>query len=127
MRGSSMGSLNARTKARLKRKKRIRKKIQGTPERPRLCVFRSARHIYAQVIDDIAGATITSASTVEQAFEKDPEKKGKVDPARIVGKLVGERAVEKGVKKVVFDRNGFLYHGRVKALSEGARKAGLDF
>ncbi len=122
-----MGSLNARTKARLKRKKRIRKKIQGTSERPRLCVFRSARHIYAQIIDDIAGATITSASTVEKSFEKDPEKKGKVDPARIVGKIVGERAVEKGVEKVVFDRNGFLYHGRVKALSEGARKAGLNF
>ncbi len=83
--------------------------------------------MYAQIIDDIAGATIASASTVEKSFETDPEKKGKVDPARMVGKIVGERSVEKGVKKVVFDRNGFLYHGRVKALSEGARKAGLDF
>lgn len=122
-----MGSLNARTKARLKRKKRIRKKIRGTAEKPRLSVFRSARHIYAQLIDDVAGATIASASTVEKNYEKDPDAKGKVDIARQVGKNVAERAVEKGVTRVVFDRNGFLYHGRVKALSEGARKAGLDF
>ncbi|MCP4690875.1 MAG: 50S ribosomal protein L18 [Desulfobacterales bacterium] len=122
-----MGTLNAKTKARLKRKKRIRKKIQGGPAKPRLCVFRSARHIYAQVIDDIAGATIASASSVEKTYEADPEKKGKIEQAVRIGRIVGERAVEKGVKKVVFDRNGFLYHGRVKALSEGARKAGLDF
>jgi large subunit ribosomal protein L18 len=119
-----------RKEARLKRKQRIRKKVFGSSERPRLSVFRSARHIYAQIIDDRKGVTVASASSLEAAVkdrETNPEEKGKIPTASLVGKLVAERSMEKGIKKVVFDRNGFLYHGRVKAVSDGARKAGLDF
>jgi large subunit ribosomal protein L18 len=119
--------LNLKTQARLKRKKRIRKKMVGTENRPRLCVFRSAKHIYAQVIDDSRGHTITAASSVEKTVREIPESKNKVTMANMVGKIIGRRALEKGVEKVVFDRNGFLYHGRVKAVSEGAREAGLEF
>ena len=122
-----MGSMNIRQQARLKRKKRIRKKIHGTPQRPRLSVFRSARHIYAQIIDDTAGRTLAAASTVDQQAKDAPKFKNKVAAANFVGKLIGERALNQGVKEVVFDRNGFLYHGRVKSLSEGAREAGLIF
>ena len=122
-----MGSMNIRQQARLKRKKRIRKKIYGTTERPRLSVFRSSRHIYAQIIDDIAGRTLVAASTVDQQTKDAPKFKNKVAAANFVGKIVGERALNQGIKKVVFDRNGFLYHGRVKSLSEGARKTGLVF
>ncbi len=122
-----MGSMNIRQRARLKRKKRIRKKIHGTPQRPRLSVFRSARHIYAQIIDDTAGRTLAAASTVDQQAKDAPKFKDKVAAANFVGKLVCERALNQGIKEVVFDRNGFLYHGRVKSLSEGARKAGLVF
>ena len=119
--------MNPRALSRLKRKKRIRKKITGTPEMPRLSVFRSTKHIYAQVIDDTAGQTITAASTLDADVKSNTEAKGKVGVAQLVGKLVAERALEKGIKKVVFDRNGFLYHGRIKAISDGARKAGLGF
>ena len=122
-----MGSMNIRQQARLKRKKRIRKKIHGTPQRPRLSVFRSARHIYAQIIDDTAGRTLAAASTADQPAKDTPKFKDKVAAANFVGKLVGERALNQGIKEVVFDRNGFLYHGRVESLSEGARKAGLIF
>ena len=122
-----MGSLNLRTQARLKRKKRIRKTIIGTQLRPRLCVFRSARHIYAQVIDDTQGQTLASASSLEKALQASPEIKNKKSAANLVGKLVAERALDKGVKQIVFDRNGFLYHGRVKAVSDGARETGLEF
>jgi large subunit ribosomal protein L18 len=122
-----MGVVNPRQKARLKRKKRIRKKISGTSERPRLCVFRSARHIYAQVVDDISGKTLVTASSVESAFKKEGKFESKVAAAAFVGKLVGKRTLEKGIGEVVFDRNGFLYHGRVRAVSEGAREAGLKF
>ncbi len=122
-----MGVVNPRQKARLKRKKRIRKKISGTTRRPRLCVFRSARHIYAQVIDDVSGQTLACASSVESAFKKEGKFESKVAAAVFVGKLVGQRTLEKGIGEVVFDRNGFLYHGRVKAVSEGAREAGLKF
>ena len=122
-----MGSMNIRQQARLKRKKRIRKKIYGTTERPRLSVFRSSRHIYAQIIDDTAGRTLVAASTVDQQTKEAPRFKNKVAAANFVGKIVGERALTQGIKKVVFDRNGFLYHGRVKSLSEGARKTGLVF
>ncbi len=101
--------------------------MNGTVERPRLSVFRSAKHIYCQIVDDTAGATIVSASSVEKAVKDQPKFENKVSTAVFVGKLIAERAMEKGVKKVVFDRNGFLYHGRVKAISDGARKAGLDF
>ena len=122
-----MGSMNIRQQARLKRKKRIRKKIHGTPERPRLSVFRSARHIYAQIIDDTVGRTLVTASTADQQAKAAPKFKNKVEAANFVGKLVGERALGQGIKEVVFDRNGFLYHGRVESLSKGARKAGLIF
>ena len=122
-----MGSTNIRYQARLKRKKRIRKKIYGTPQRPRLSVFRSAKHIYAQIVDDTAGNTLAAASTMDKSAQSGSKFENKVEAAKFVGKLVGERAVEKGIKEVVFDRNGFLYHGRIKSLSEGAREAGLVF
>jgi len=99
----------------------------GTPERPRLSVFRSARHVYAQIIDDRAGSTVAAASSLDSAFKEQSKFENKVAAANYVGKLVAQRALEKGIKQVVFDRNGFLYHGRIKALSDGAREAGLDF
>ena len=122
-----MGSLNLRTQARLKRKKRIRKTIVGTQQRPRLCVFRSAKHIYAQVIDDTRGQTLASASSLEKSVQASPDIKNKKIAANMVGKLVAGRALDKGIKQIVFDRNGFLYHGRVKAVSDGARETGLEF
>ena len=122
-----MGSMNIRQQARLKRKKRIRKKLYGTPQRPRLSVFRSARHIYAQVVDDTAGHTLAAASTMDKSALSGSKFENKVEAAKFIGKLVGERAIEKGIKEVVFDRNGFLYHGRIRSLSEGAREAGLVF
>ena len=122
-----MARVNPRQLGRLKRKKRIRKKITGTPQRPRLSVFRSAKHIYAQVIDDSKGQTLASASTLEQALTSSEEFENKIAKAVYVGKKVAERAQEKGIKTVIFDRNGFLYHGRVKAVSDGAREAGLKF
>ncbi|GGH15103.1 50S ribosomal protein L18 [Silvibacterium dinghuense] len=102
---------------------RIRRKIEGTAERPRLNVYRSLNHIYVQVIDDLAGATLVSASTVADKVKTG----GNVAAAKEVGKLVAERAQEKGIKKVVFDRGGYLYHGRIKALADAAREAGLEF
>jgi large subunit ribosomal protein L18 len=125
--GIIMSSTNPRKTARLKRKARIRKSISGTSSRPRLTVFRSARHIYAQIINDVGGATLVSASSVEQVFKDHAKFESKVAAANFIGKLIGERALEKGIKQVVFDRNGFLYHGRVKAVSDGAREAGLEF
>lgn len=122
-----MGTMNLRTQARLKRKKRIRKKLVGTGKQPRLCVFRSAKHIYAQVIDDSLGQTLVAASSLEKKVREDTESKNKLNAANTVGKIIGQRALEKGVKKIVFDRNGFLYHGRIKAVSDGAREAGLKF
>ncbi|MGD2269632.1 MAG: 50S ribosomal protein L18 [Desulfobacterales bacterium] len=122
-----MAALNLRTQSRIKRKKRIRKKVFGTPERPRLCVFRSSRHIYTQVIDDASRHTLAAASTVEKAAKKSAEAGGKTDSAHQIGKLIAQRAIDQGIKKVVFDRNGFLYHGRVRAVSDGAREGGLEF
>jgi large subunit ribosomal protein L18 len=122
-----MGSPHIRKALRDKRKKRIRKKLAGTPERPRLCVFRSTKHIYAQIIDDTRGMTLASASTMEPEIRNGQEFESKVAAANFIGKRIGERASEKGIKTVVFDRGGFMYHGRVKALSDGAREAGLDF
>ncbi len=104
--------------------KRIRHRMKGTTERPRLTVFRSVAHIYAQVIDDTKGATIVAAASTDKAHKITG---GNVAGAKAVGKLVAERAKEKGVKKVVFDRGGYLYHGRVKALADAAREAGLEF
>jgi large subunit ribosomal protein L18 len=122
-----MGSSEFKKEARLKRKKRIRKKLSGTELRPRLSIFRSSRHIYAQVIDDTSGHTLVAASSLEKAVKDHPGFDDKVTMANFVGKLVAERAIEKGVRQVIFDRNGFLYHGRVKAVSNGAREAGLEF
>jgi large subunit ribosomal protein L18 len=123
--GIIMSSTNPRTAARIRRQARIRKKIKGTTEMPRLSVFRSAKHVYAQVIDDSTGATLATASSVEKDFQDQGEIDNKKSAAVLVGKLVAQRALDKGINKVVFDRNGFLYHGRVKAISEGAREAGL--
>ena len=109
---------------RLKRHKRVRAKISGTPEMPRLNVFRSEVNIYAQVIDDVNGVTLASASSLDKAIEGYG---GNIAAATAVGKLVAERAKAKGIETVVFDRGGYLYHGRVKALAEGAREGGLKF
>ena len=106
------------------RHERVRKKISGTPERPRLCVYRSLNHIYAQVIDDVAGNTLVSASSLDKEIEGNG---GNKTAARAVGKLVAERCKAKGIDTVVFDRGGYLYHGRVAELAEGAREGGLEF
>ena len=122
-----MGAFN-RSEARLRRKKRVRKKVRGTSERPRLSVFRSSRHIYAQITDDASGRTLAAASSLSKDIrEKIGTDGGNRKGAALVGASIAERALEKGVKSVVFDRNGFLYHGRVKALSEAAREGGLIF
>ncbi len=120
-----MSLTNPRAVARMKRKARIRKKIRGTSEQPRLSVFRSSRHVYAQIIDDTSGTTLVTASSVEKSFVEQDKFESKRAAATYVGKMLAQRALDKGIKKVVFDRNGFLYHGRVKALSDGAREAGL--
>jgi large subunit ribosomal protein L18 len=115
----------SRNEHRLRIHRRIRRKIRGTPERPRLSVFRSLKHIYAQVIDDASGRTLVSASSMEKAA---PVKGGgNVAGAAAIGRLIGERALAKGIQKVVFDRGGYAYHGRVKALADAAREAGLEF
>lgn len=113
--------------ARRRRHLRVRKRVVGSPERPRLNVFRSSKHIYAQVIDDAAGHTLASASTVDVELRDQVKGKTKSEQAKLVGKLVAERALESGVRLVVFDRGGYVYHGRVKALADAAREAGLDF
>jgi len=122
-----MGATEPKRQARIKRRRRIRKRVKGTSERPRLCVFRSAKHIYAQIIDDNSGLTLVSASSTEAEVRQHDDFESKVALATFIGKQVGQRAQEKGIKKIVFDRNGFLYHGRVKAVSEGARESGLEF
>jgi large subunit ribosomal protein L18 len=122
-----MSSTNSKMLARIKRKARIRKKIAGGPEQPRLTVFRSTKHIYAQIVDDTAGKTLVTASSLEKVFKEQPKFDSKIAAATFIGKLIAQRAIDKGIQKVVYDRNGFLYHGRVKALSEGAREAGLKF
>lgn len=114
----------SRQLGRERRHRRVRKKVRGTPERPRLSVFRSNRHVYAQVIDDVNGRTVAAASTVETDVRSPT---GTVDAAKNVGKLVGERARAQGVAAVVFDRGGFRYHGRVAGVADGAREAGLEF
>ncbi len=111
-------------KARLKRHARVRSKVSGTPECPRLDVFRSAKHIYVQVIDDVNGVTLASASTVEKDFGAYG---GNKEAAKKVGEIIAKRALEKGIENVVFDRGGYIYHGRVKELAEGAREGGLKF
>jgi large subunit ribosomal protein L18 len=122
-----MGKTNPRLTARLSRQARVRKKVRGTESVPRLCVFRSSVHIYAQIIDDTKGVTLLALSTLTPAVKDRLKGLRKTQQASEVGKALARAAKEKGVEKVVFDRNGFLYHGRVKALSEGAREAGLQF
>ncbi len=122
-----MANTSPRLVSRLKRKRRIRKNIFGNPVRPRLSVFRSSKHIYAQIIDDTEGATLVSASTLDKEFKETKVEGKKVEIAKAVGSLIGKRAVDKGITKVVLDRNGYLYHGRIKSLSDGAREAGLNF
>jgi large subunit ribosomal protein L18 len=122
-----MANTSPRLVSRLKRKKRIRKNIFGNPDRPRLSVFRSSKHIYAQIIDDTQKITLVSASTLDKEFCENKVEGKKVDIAKAVGSLIGKRAFDKGITKIVLDRNGFLYHGRIKALSDGAREAGLIF
>lgn len=117
----------AKLEGRERRKARIRKKISGSPERPRLSVFRSARHIYAQVVDDTGGGTLASASTLSPDLKGTLVEDDKTAAAKKVGALIAKMCLERKVEKVVFDRNGFLYHGRVKALADAAREAGLQF
>jgi large subunit ribosomal protein L18 len=112
---------------RLRIHERIRKRLSGTPARPRLAVFRSNKHIYAQVIDDAKGTTVTAASSIDVDAKKDLKNGGNVAAAKAVGKLVAERAKAKGIEAVLFDRGGYIYHGRVKALADAAREAGLKF
>jgi large subunit ribosomal protein L18 len=116
-----------RNEVRKIRHERVRKKISGTPARPRLCVYRSNAHIYAQVIDDVAGNTLVAASTVEKEIASQIAELDKKGAAKLVGKIVAERAIEKGIKEVVFDRGGYIYTGRVAELAAGAREGGLDF
>lgn len=115
-----------RREARQKRQTRVRKKVTGSVERPRLCVFRSARHIYAQIIEDTTGKTLIAASTLSKGSDSTAFG-GNVEAAKAVGKMLAEKALAQDIKQVVFDRNGFLYHGRVKALADAAREAGLTF
>lgn len=110
-----------------RRKLRIRKKISGTPDRLRMSVFRSAKHIYVQVVDDVGGTTLATASTLSKELKGKLEGKDKTAEAKAVGKLIGEICKTKGIAKVAFDRNGFIYHGRIKALADAAREAGLQF
>lgn len=112
---------------RQKRRLRVRKKVVGTPERPRLNVFRSLKHIYAQIVDDTRGVTLVSASTLSPELRGSLSGGGNREAASAVGKLIAEKALQKGIKKVVFDRAGYLYHGRVKTLAEAARENGLEF
>lgn len=121
-----------RERARRRRQERVRKKVQGTPTRPRLSVFKSAKHIYAQLIDDVRGHTLTAASSLGSSFRErvqsvEKASGGNISGAKVVGELIAEQARAKGITQIIFDRNGFLYHGRVKALAEGAREAGLQF
>ena len=117
----------SRNDRRLQRHQRIRKYISGTPEKPRLCVFRSNKNISAQIIDDVNGVTLASASTIDKALKEEIAYGGNKEAARIVGEAIARRAMEKGIEEVCFDRGGFLYHGRVKELADGARAAGLKF
>ena len=121
-----------REQARRRRQMRVRKKVKGTPERPRLSVFKSAKHVYGQLIDDVHGHTLAAASSLSPTFRErvqsvEDASGGNVNGAKIVGGILAEQALAKGIARIVFDRNGFLFHGRIKALAEGARERGLEF
>ena len=122
-----MAADRKRNATRLRRKYSIRKKVNGTGARPRLSVFRSSKHIYAQVIDDTTGETLASASTQSPEIREDASGKEKIERATLVGKLIAQKTLAKEITSVVFDRNGFIYHGRVKAVAEAAREGGLAF
>ena len=117
----------SRSKVREKKHLRIRNRFSGTAERPRLAVFRSNNHMYAQIIDDTVGNTLVSASTVQKEVKAELEKTNNVDAAAYLGQVIAERALDKGIKEVVFDRGGFIYQGKIKALADAAREAGLEF
>ena len=117
----------SRQEIRVKKHMRIRNRFSGTAERPRLAVFRSNNHMYAQIIDDVAGNTLVSASTLEKELKAELEKTNNVDAAAYLGTVIAKRAIEKGIKEVVFDRGGFIYQGKIAALAEAAREAGLEF
>jgi len=124
-----MPRIKTRREKRIRRHKRIRKKVLGTSERPRLCVYRSLHHFYAQIIDDTVGYTLVSASTLDPEFEKITGKRGgkSIKDAEVVAEIIAKRALEKGIKKVVFDRGGFKYHGKIKAFADKCREMGLEF
>ena len=122
-----MVNKESRSEVRIKKHMRVRNHLAGTADRPRLAVFRSNNHMYAQIIDDSVGNTIVTASTVEKSIKEALEQTDNVDAAAYVGKVVAERALEKGIKTVVFDRGGFIYQGKVQALADAAREAGLEF
>ena len=122
-----MVSKKSRAEMREKKHMRIRNRFSGTAERPRLAVFRSNNHMYAQIIDDTVGNTLVSASTLQKEVKAEVEKTNNVDAAAYLGKVIAERALEKGIKEVVFDRGGFIYQGKIKALADAAREAGLEF
>ncbi len=123
-----MARTNPRERGRLLRRERVRKQVRGTNARPRLCVFRSGKHIYAQIISDENGSTLAAVSTLSSVVSADAKKKSATtEAAKEIGSLVARVCQEKGIGEVVFDRNGFLYHGRIRALAEGAREAGLKF
>ena len=122
-----MVSKESRQKVRIKKHKRLRNRFSGTAERPRLSVFRSNNHMYAQIIDDTVGNTLVSASTLEKSVKAELEKTNNVDAAAYLGTVIAKRAIEKGIKTVVFDRGGFIYQGKIAALAEAAREAGLEF
>jgi len=117
----------SRQEIRVKKHMRIRNRFSGTAQRPRLAVFRSNNHMYAQIIDDVAGNTLVSASTLEKEIKAELEKTNNVDAAAYLGTVIAKRAIEKGIKEVVFDRGGFIYQGKIAALAEAAREAGLEF
>ncbi len=122
-----MVNKKSRKEVRVKKHMRIRNRFSGTAESPRLAVFRSNNHMYAQIIDDTVGNTLVSASTVEKSVKDELEKTNNVDAAAYLGTVIAKRAIEKGIKEVVFDRGGFIYHGKVAALADAAREAGLEF
>jgi large subunit ribosomal protein L18 len=122
-----MGKPEAKMQARKMRQRRVRRKVQGTLERPRLSVFRSAKHVYAQIIDDTANRVLVAASSLSKDFRATGQSGGNVVGATLVGQMVAEKALQHGVQQVVFDRNGFLYHGRIQAVALGARDKGLQF
>ena len=122
-----MVSKKSRSEVRVKKHRRIRNRLSGTPECPRLAVFRSNNHMYAQIIDDTVGKTLVSASTTQKEVKAELEKTNNVDAAAYLGTVIGKKAIEAGIKEVVFDRGGFIYHGKIQALAAAAREAGLEF